>query len=210
MNRHSFRMACNDVCLTIYDKTYQLMNEELMDADNIPLGRLRFEAAFLNPAFQRLFARYGGGVLVDNADGEGKAGTKIIWFSNISLRLLQDYFGQHMTPGQYLRKNLAVQRIDCGRFSARTKQRMKMLLSEVAQCHKGGISAALKNLEGEGFSENELRYLLRCFEKINLNPATINGSTGYQVFPSIAELLSNEQHFAKSLAVREHEPDEAC
>lgn len=119
----------------------------------------------------------------------------IIGFSNLSLRLLQDYFGQHMTSGQYLRGDLASQRIDNGRFSAEIKRKMKALLIEVARCHKGGISAALNNLEWMGASRSELQYLLRCFEKIDLNPATINGSAGHEAFPSIAELLSHKEHF---------------
>lgn len=196
MNRHSFRMACNDVCLTIYDKTYQLLNEGLMEADDVPQDRLRFEVAFSNPAFQRLFAKYGGGIFLDGTCGQ-RAGMMIIWFSNLSLRLLQDYFGQHMTPGQYLRGDLALRRIDCGNFSAKVKYKMKTLLAETARCHKGGISAALKNLEKRGFSRDELQYLLKCFEKINLNPATINGATGHETFPSIVELLSSEDRLVK-------------
>lgn len=200
MNRHSFRMACNDVCLTVYDKTFQLMNEGLMDESSIPPDRLRFEAAFCNPAFQRLFAKYGGGIFLDGSS-EPNLETVIIGFSNLSLRLLQDYFGQHMTPGQYLRGDLALQRIDSVPFSAKVKSRMKLLLAEVARCHKGGISAALKNLEGDGFNRNELRYLLKCFEKIDLNPATINVSAGHEVFPSITELLNGEEHFVKPFSL---------
>lgn len=194
MNRHSFRMACNDVCLTVYDKTFQLMHEGLMDEASIPLGRLRFEAAFCSPAFQRLFVKYGDGIFLDGSS-EHDLETVIIGFSNLSLRLLQDYFGQHMTPGQYLRGDLALQRIDSGPFSAKVESKMKLLLAEVARCHKGGISAALKKLEGDGFTRNELQYLLRCFEKIDLNPATINNSSGHEEFPSIAELLSDEERF---------------
>lgn len=200
MNRHSFRMSCNDVCLTIYDKAYQLVNESLMAADEVLPDRLRFEAAFHNPAFQRLFVKYGDGIFLDGSSGECGVETIIIGFSNLSLRLLQDYFGQHMTPGQYLRGDFALQRIDNGHFSAKIKHRMKILLAEVARCHKGGIKEALRNLEGDGFSQNELKYLLKCFEGINLNPATINGSTGYRAFPSIDELLNNEDLFIKPLS----------
>ena len=38
---------------------------------------------------------------------------------------------------------------------------------------------------------------MKCFEKINLNPATINSTAGYEMFPSVAELLSDENRFAK-------------
>lgn len=194
MNRHSFRMACHDVCLTIYDKTYQLMNEGLIEANEVPPDRLRFEAAFYNPAFQRLFAKYGDGIFLDGSDEHGLR-KAVIGFSNLSLRLLQDYFGQHMTPGQYLSKDLAFQRIDNSHFSAKVKSKMKMLLTEVARCHKGGIKAALDNLEWSGFHRSELNYLMKCFEKINLNPATVKGSAGFQALPSVTELLDNEECF---------------
>lgn len=195
MNQHSFRMACKDVCLTVYDKSYQLLNEGLMEPGEILPDRLRFEAAFCNSAFQRILAKHRDCILIGDPDSERGVQKLVIWFSKLSLRLLQDYFEQHMTPGQYLRGDLALQRIDSGHFSAKVKERMKSLLTEVARCHKGGIGAALRNLEGDGFSRNELKYLLRCFEKINLNPATINGSAGYQAFPSVAELLRNENDF---------------
>ena len=196
INRHSFRMACNNVCLTIYDKAFQLMNEGLIEENEILPDRLRFEVAFHNPAFQRLFVKYQGGILIDDSN-KHDAQKLIIGFSNLSLRLLQAYFGQHMTPGQYLNKDLAFLRIDSSHFSAKVKSKMKALLTEVARCHKGGIKAALDNLEWNGLRRSELNYLMKCFEKINLNPATIKGSAGFQEFPSVTELLDNEECFIK-------------
>lgn len=195
MNRHSFRMACNDVGLTIYDKTYQLLNEDLIEENEIPSGRLRFEAAFCNPAFQRLFVKYGGGIFFDDTDATGDVRKIILRFSSLSIQILKDYFKTHMSPGQYLRKDLACERIDRAPLSAKVKFRMKKMLDEVARCHKGGISAALKNMERDGFRPNELQYLLKCFEKIDLNPATIGIAAKCRELPSIAELLDGEDRF---------------
>ena len=196
MNRHSFRMTCRDVCLTIYDKSFQLVNEGLMDERDVPPDRLRFEAAFRNSAFQRLFTKYGGGIFWDNPDDHG-ARRMAIGFSNLSMKLLQDYFRRHMTPGQYMSRDLTFQRVDSSSFSKKVKLRMKRVLTEVSRYPKSGISAVLKDLRVDGFSQNELQYLMKCFEKINLNPATINSTAGYEMFPSVAELLSDENRFAK-------------
>lgn len=199
MNQHSFRMACNDVSLTIYDKGYQLVNEGLMREEEISSDRLRFEVALRNRAFQRLFTKYGGGIFLDGSNDGGNVKNIILGFSNLSLKILRDYFNQSMTPGQYLCRDLAAARIDNGPFSKKIKARMKELLVEVARCHKGGVSAALASLELRGHSQYELQYLLKCFQKIDLNPASINISTGYQSFPSIAELLGNEDILVKPL-----------
>ena len=196
-NRHSFRMACNDVSLTIYDKSFQLLNEGLIEESEIPSGRLRFEAAFCNPSFQRLFAKYGGGVFLDDTSPTGDVRKMILRFSDLSLRILKDYFKTHISPGQYLRKDLAYARIDSSPFSEKVKFRMKKVLDEVARCHKGGISAAHRNLEREGYTQNELQYLMKCFEKIDLNLATIGVAAKYQKLPSVAELLDSEDRFIK-------------
>ena len=171
--------------------------------------RLRFEVSFRNSAFQRLFVKSGGGIFVDGSS-EHKAKNLSIGFSNLRLRLVREYFGQHMTPGQYLSKDLAIQRIDNSRFSAKVKSKMKMLLAEVARCHKGGIKAALANLEWSGLHRSELNYLMRCFEEINLNPATIKGATGFQAFPSVTELLDNEERFIEPFSGCGNHVGEMC
>lgn len=189
LNRRSFRMNCKDISLTIYDKSFQLENEGLTGETDTSYQLLRFEAAFHNSAFQRLLLKYEGDFPSVPVAGENTTETLILWFSNLSLRLLQDYFGTHMTPGQYLRGDLALQRIDAGPFSEKVRERMKVLLYEVSRCHQGGLEKALEVLETSGLSQNELQYLLKCFQIINLNPAAIRGSTGYQMFPSILDLL---------------------
>ena len=181
-NLHSFRIACGDVCLTAYDKSYQLLEEGLMNPTEIPSDRLRLEAAFTNGAFQRLFSRYGRCVTFDTL------GKRIVWFSDMSVKLLREYFEKKLTPGEYLRFDLAIDRINQSTFTLKTKDRMKDFLYEVSRHHKTGIPGAIAAFQERGFSTRKMNYILDCFESLDLNSATICSTSKFECFPSISAL----------------------
>lgn len=186
LNRHSFRARCDDITLTVYDKSYQLLEQELMPEDQIPPSLLRVEAAFKNSSFQRLRKTYNDCIMYNDN------GNKILWFSQMSGRLLRDYFGRALTPGRYLRGDLALRAIDESGASSKVKDRMKWIVYKVGQCHRNGIEGALKQMRKEGFSESQIFWTLNAFEEIGLNPATIHGDSGCLEFPSMQELLSEK------------------
>lgn len=187
-NRHSFRAACQDVTLTVYDKSFQLLEQELMAESEVPSNRLRFEVAIQNQAFQRLLNKYGPEyhlcTCYDRLD------KKIIWFSKMSVHLVRDYFKQTLTPGEFLSGRLAVRKIVASDYSDKTKRRMVDFLCAVGRYHKNGIAGAIRAFKEQGYSQDQVIYLLRCFQKIDLNPVTVNVNSGFDRFPSISELLA--------------------
>lgn len=186
LNRHSSRARCDDIMLTAYDKSYQLLEQELLPEDQIPPNLLRVEADFKNSSFQRLRKTYNDCIMYNDN------GSKILWFSQMSGRLLRDYFGRALTPGRYLRGDLALRVIDESGVSSKLKDRMKWVVYKVGQCHRNRLEGALKQMKEAGFSDAQAFWTLNAFEEIGLNPATIHGDCGYLEFPSLQELLSEK------------------
>ena len=182
-NQHSFRVACQDVSLTVYDKSYQLADQGLMLENEIPPNRLRVEAAFESGAFQRLFYRYGKFTLYDTTK------EKIVWFSEMSVRLLEDYFRRTLAPGDYLRFDLAVRKIEESNFSRKKKERMLGFLHQVVRCHKNGVRKAIRRFKERGYSSSQVKGVLNSFQEIGLNPVTIHNDSTLERFPCIPEML---------------------
>ncbi|MDE7243814.1 MAG: hypothetical protein K2O18_07550 [Oscillospiraceae bacterium] len=154
-NQHSFRMSCNDVTLTVYDKSYQLREEKLMNIEDIPPNRLRFEAAFQNSAFQRLFYQYHQCVEIDCLN------QKIIWVSRMSVPILREYFERTIAPGRYLKLRPALDLINQSSYTPKTKDRMKDFLHEVKRCHQTGIAGAIEAFRVRGYSKKKIQNILK-------------------------------------------------
>lgn len=184
-NRHSFRIQCEDICLTLYDKSFQLLSEGLMPEDEIPQDRLRAEAAFFRPAFPRLFYEVGG-------RPPQSIQKKLLWFSEHSSDLLHRYFGQKMMPGRFLRGDLALQEIRASPFSKKIKDKMEKFVYEVGRCHKNGVSQALIRLSKDGLSRDQAYYMMDAFRELDLNPVTIRGNSGFLEFPSLQQIVQLE------------------
>lgn len=182
LNQHSFRMMCNEICISAYNKSYQLQEQLLVDEDKIPPNVLRFEVAINRAAFRRVIAQHGCVLSND-------AGHQIIQFSHLSGKLLCQYFGRAILIGQFLRGDLALQAVEDSCFSPKIKKRMKDVLHAVSRCHQTGFSGAKKALEKDGMTTSQWNYLRQCFEALELNPATIRGKSGYTAFPGVVELL---------------------
>lgn len=137
-NQHSFRAKCEDISLTIYDKGFQLVEEEIMSKEDAPVNRLRFEVAFNRSSFRRVMNDYLDATYTDLATGEA-----IMFFSKFSIKLLQKYFGLGVMPGRYLRLDLAKQEIDASSFPCAIKKRMKKFMTDVRKNYKYGVEGAL-------------------------------------------------------------------
>ena len=181
-NRHSFRIQCEDISLTLYDKSFQLSSEGLMPEDEIPQNRLRAEAAFSGHAFPRLFYEAG-------EQPTQSIQKKLLWFSDRSNDLLHRYFGQKMMPGRFLRGDLALQKIQASPFSGKLKGRMETFLYEVSRCHRNGVSKALSQMSKDGLSRDQIHHMLEAFRKLDLNPVTIRGNSGFLEFPSLQQII---------------------
>lgn len=183
-NKHSFRARCNDVCLTIYDKSFQLQEEEIMRPENIPPNRLRIEAAFYNGSLQR--------ILNDHLDAtvfDCQLGTKIMYFSDLSIQLILKYVNLILCPGRYMRFDLAKEEIKKSNFNKLTKELMIAFLYEVSRHHKAGVNGAIMDCK---LIRDRADNLLSKFRELDLNPVTLPIRSEVQQLPSIAQLLIEE------------------
>lgn len=177
-NKHSFRVRCNDICLTVYDKSFQLKEENLMPKEEIPPNRLRFEVAFENSSFQR--------VLPDATVFNLDVGEKIMHFSGASVRLLQKYFGLGIMPGRFMRFDLAMAEIEKSNYTQKIKERMKQFMHAVAREYKHGVDGVGSD---SGFTPAQVSYLLKCFQELDLHPAPLPHRSKCAQFPSISQML---------------------
>lgn len=177
-NRHSFRARCQDICLTVYDKSFQLEEERLMPPEEIPANRLRFEVAFENSSFQRVLPC----ATIINPD----VGEKILYFSGASVQLLQKYFGLGVMPGRFMRLDLAMTEIEKSDYTQKIKDRMKEFMYAVAREYRHGIDGVDKS---SGFTPAQVSYLLKCFQELNLHPAALPRRSKYAQLPSVSQML---------------------
>ena len=183
-NRHSFRVRCNDISLTVYDKGFQLVEEGIMSREEAPVNRLRFEAAFERSSFRRVMNDHLQATYTDLTTGE-----TILFFSKFSMSLLQKYFGIGIMPGRYLRLDLAKEEIDKSGFSHAIKKEMKKFMVDVRKNYKYGVDGALWDSK---FTTSESYYLFKCFQKLNLNPVALPMRCKCSQCPSIQELFEGE------------------
>lgn len=191
LNRHSFRTLCSNICLTIYDKSYQLEAEHLMLPCEIPQGTLRFEAAIQRPAFHRLLQTHISSTRL-NHDNK----SLILTFSQLSGKLLHQCFSSALTNGQYLQRDLAFCAIDQSNLKPKLKARMKEIIIAVSTCYKSGITGARKQLLEKGMSARQFNYAMEHFRLLGINPATIRRDSRYDRFPSVESLLKEDKTLA--------------
>lgn len=184
-NRHSFRASCRDICLTVYEKSFQLKEEKIMPLEKIPPNRLRFEVSFSNASFQRLLQHHLQGTVINQTLEE-----KILYFSDLSITLLQTYFNRGVMPGRFLRLDAAKAEIENSWYSPATKEEMKRFMYQVRREYKLGVDGALFS---SGLSERQSKYLLACFRELDLNPAALPMSSNVREVPSILQMLTGNR-----------------
>ena len=180
-NRHSFRAACKDVSLTVYDKSFQLNEEGLMAPEDIPQNRMRVEVAFENASFQRVLRDHLEATVLDLSLEE-----KIMYFSNLSVKLIQQYLRIVVMPGRFMRYDAAKAEIEKSRYSPAVKESMVWLLKKVRRHYKAGLDWVI---QGCKLTRGQLDYLLKCFRDLDLNPVSLPTSSQNLEFPSIDRML---------------------
>lgn len=183
-NRHSFRARCRDICLTVYDKSFQLEEECIMPPEQIPSNLLRVEAAFDNTSFQRILNEH-----LCCTTSDLILEKKILYFSNLSIKLLQKYFSIGVMPGRFLRLDVAKEEIENSRYSPAMKERLKQFMYQVRREYKYGVDGVIYS---GNFSSGQISYLLDAFQKLNLNPAALPMISTVREIPGIPQLLDED------------------
>ena len=159
-NAHSWRICCKTTTLTVYDKTFQLMEEDLLEQYDAPM--LRFEVARSGAKFKR--------GLSDEVKGSNKEILKTVM--NESEKTIHSYMKKLHANLPFVRYSDCIARIETVKHSA-TRKNMRLLVEKLSDCKS--YAQAVKN---SGLSENKLRTVRKQFEKLGVQPVTMRDTAG--------------------------------
>ena len=159
-NAHSWRICCKTTTLTVYDKTFQLMEEDLLEQYDAPM--LRFEVARSGAKFKR--------GLSDEVKGSNKKILKTVM--NESEKIIHSYMKKLHANLPFVRYSDCIARIETIKHSATRKNR-RLLVEKLSDCKS--YAQAVKN---SGLSENKLRTARKQFEKLGVQPVTMRDTAG--------------------------------
>ena len=159
-NAHSWLICCKTTTLTVYDKTFQLMEEDLLEQYDAPM--LRFEVARSGAKFKR--------GLSDEVKGSNKKILKTVM--NESEKIIHSYMKKLHANLPFVRYSDCIARIETSKHSATRKNR-RLLVEKLSDCKS--YAQAVKN---SGLSENKLRTARKQFEKLGVQPVTMRDTAG--------------------------------
>ena len=159
-NAHSWRIYCKTTTLTVYDKTFQLMEEDLLKQYDAPT--LRFEVSRSGAKFKR--------GLSDEVKGSNKKILKTV--INESEKIIHSYMKKLHANLPFVRYSDCIMRIETVKHSA-TRKNMRLLVEKLSDCKS--YAQAVKN---SGLSENKLRTVKKQFEKLGVQPVTMRDTAG--------------------------------
>ena len=190
-NAHSWRICCKTTTLTVYDKTFQLMEEDLLEQYDAPM--LRFEVSRSGSKFKR--------GLSDEVKGSNKEILKTV--INESEKTIHSYMKKLHANLPFVRYSDCIARIETVKHSA-TRKNMRLLVEKLSDCKS--YAQAVKN---SGLSENKLRTVRKQFEKLGVQPATLRDTAGIDelkiltVKETAALLKTTRQQVRKMIANEE-------
>ena len=161
-NAHSWRIRCKTTTLTVYDKTFQLMEEDLLEDYDAPM--LRFEVSRSGAKFKR--------GLSDEVKGSNKKILKTVM--DESEDTIHSYMEMLHADLPFVRYSDCIARIKTVKHSS-TRKNMQLLVEKLSDCKS--YAQAVKN---SGLSENKLRSVRKQFEKLGVQPATLRDTAGVE------------------------------
>lgn len=174
-NKHFIQIACGSQELVIYDKTYQMNENNLAVAyEGLPAGVLRIEVHYSRDKIKSI---------------EKDAGTDdpldLLWLliqesKPRILKLVEKCYPQL----DYLSYEDAKAQIKQSRFKAHTRKQMLTLLEEMRR--RQTIDAALHGMARQGVPTE---MLLGKFEKLGINPIPLRQGYASSRMPSLTKIL---------------------
>lgn len=198
-NKHYLRYVCGTHELVIYDKTFQMTeNDLIVGYEHLPEGVLRFEMHCKRPYIRNLEKELAG-----KADGtekrkqkKSKGGTdgKNSEFSKPSYLLweliqrseeeLTKKFTACFPEMQYLHPDDIREKIKASSYKKKTKKRMCELVELLSRVQS--VDKALSKMEKNGYDVSDL---LDRFKKLGISPVPLRMNSRAHHLPSLAELL---------------------
>lgn len=176
-NKHYIRIACDSQELVIYDKTYQMDENNLAVAyEDLPNSVLRIEVHYSRGKLKAI---------------EKDAGTTnpldILWLliqesKPRIIKLVEKCYHRL----DYLAYDEAQMRIEQSNFQPETRKRMQTLLHQMQR--KQTVDAAFAWMEKHDMSTSGL---LKKFEELGVNPVPLRQGYAARRMPSLPEILRN-------------------
>ena len=154
-NAHSWRIYCKTTTLTVYDKTFQLMEEDLLEDYDAPM--LRFEVSRSGAKFKR--------GLSDEVKGSNKKILKTVM--DESEDTIHSYMEMLHADLPFVRYSDCMAKIETVKHAS-TRKNMRLLVKKLSDCKC--YAQAVKNSE---LSESQLRTARKQFEKLGIQPITL-------------------------------------
>ena len=154
-NAHSWRICCKTTTLTVYDKTFQLMEEDLLEQYDAPM--LRFEVS-------RSGAKFKHG-LSDEVKGSNKKILKTVM--DESEDTIRSYMEMLHADLPFVRYSDCMAKVEAVKHAS-TRKNMRLLVKKLSDCKC--YAQAVKNSE---LSESQLRTVRKQFKKLGIQPITL-------------------------------------
>ena len=160
-NRHSWRVFCKTTTITAYDKTFQLLEEELIEKYDAPM--LRFEISRTSAKFKR------------GLSAEVKGSNKKILHTVMedSEKTIQAYLRSIHADVPFVKYAVCVQQIETVKSKAKRKH-MKTLAEKLSDCKT--YRQAVENSE---LSASRLRAAEKAFHNLGISPITLRNSAPF-------------------------------
>lgn len=174
-NKHYLRFACDTHELVIYDKTYQMEENQLdVSYEKLPNGVLRFELHCKREYVRRLQRKL---KCSDTSD--------LLWaLVQRSQKELTKKFSQCFSDVSYLHASALEDKIRASRFKKKSKDAMYKLVELLTKVQS--VDKALEKLESKGYDTSGL---LKRFEKLGISPVPLWKNFCAERLPGPVELL---------------------
>lgn len=176
-NKHYIRIACNLQELVIYDKTYQLHENELVvDCENLPAGVLRIEVHYGRDKLRNIERK---------ADTDDPLDPLCLLMQESKQRVCK------LTPKchpeiEYRSYEACLDAIEHSRFSEQPQLDMRTLVTQMQR--KQTINAALLCM---GNRSLQMDGLLVKFENFGISPIPLRQGYAAERMPSLPEILQS-------------------
>lgn len=174
-NKHYLRFTCGTHELAIYDKTYQVRNENLAIAyEKLPEGVLRFEVHCGRPYIQRI---------EDKSTEKGTVKMLQLMMKESENRII-DHFSRCFPDVEFVQMGELEHRIKKSGFKKENKDTMLELASRLQRLQS--VDKALKQMEAEKY---DVSGLLDRFTKLGISPIPLWKKFCAESLPGPVELL---------------------
>ncbi|WP_283675475.1 hypothetical protein [Butyricicoccus sp. Marseille-Q5471] len=158
-NEHSWRIQCKTVTLTVYDKAFQLLEEELIEEPTDPM--LRIEVSRSSASFKR--------GLSDEVKGSNCKILKTIM--DESETTIAKYLKSVNTGARYVKYEHCLNLIDSEVKNVHTRGHMKQFAEKLSKC-----KSYAQAVENSGLSESQIKTVRGQFRKFGISPITLRNN----------------------------------